>query len=50
MKEYSKYILIAKGVEYEVEKELFDNTITGDLIEIHDSKYSDIFLEIKKVN
>jgi len=50
MKENSKYILVIKGIEYNVEKELFDKVIEGDSIEIHESKYSDIFLEFKKID
>ena len=49
MKEYSKYILIINGVGHTVEKELFDSVIEGGLIEVHNSKYSDIFFEFKKV-
>ena len=49
MKEYSKYILVINGVGHNVEKELFDSVIEGGLIEVHDSKYSDVFLEFKKV-
>ena len=48
MNKYSKYFFIVKGVEYDVEKELFDNVIEGDTIEIHYSKYSDILLEFRK--
>ena len=49
MRSYSKYVLTIKGIENNVEKELFDNVKEGDLIEVHDSKHSDIFLEFKKI-
>ena len=50
MKEYSKYLLAVQGVNLDVEKELFDNVVAGDLIEIHFSQYSKTLLEFKKVN
>jgi len=50
MKAYSKYILILKGIEYDVEKELFEDVKEGDTVEIHNSKYSDILLGVKKRN
>lgn len=48
MKSYSRYILVIKGAGYDVEKELFDDVMEGSPIEIHNSKYSDVFLAIKK--
>jgi hypothetical protein len=48
MKPYSKYILILKGIEYDVEKELFDSVEKGNFVEIHNAKYSETLLEIKK--
>ena len=48
MKEYSKYTLVVNGVGFDVEKELFDSVVEGDLIEIHYSKYSEILLESNK--
>ena len=50
MKKYSEYILVVEGVNFDVEKELFDNVVAGDLIEIHFSQYSKTLLEFKKVN
>ena len=50
MKEYSKYTLVVKGVGFDVEKELFDSVVEGDLIEVHSSKYSEILLEFNKTN
>jgi len=49
MKEYSKYTLVIEGVGHDVEKELFDSVVEGDLIEIHNSKNSNIFLEFTKI-
>ena len=48
MKAYSKYILVIKGVAHDVEKELFDSIVEGNLIEIHEAKHSGIVLEFKK--
>jgi len=50
MNEYSKYILTIKGVEYDVVKEFFENVTVGETIEIHNSKYSGILLEIKRID
>jgi hypothetical protein len=41
MRPYSKYILILKGIEYNIEKELFDSVEKGDFVEIHNAKYSE---------
>jgi hypothetical protein len=49
MKPYSKYILVLKGIEYNVEKELFNNVEKGYFVEIHSAKYSNTLLEIKKI-
>ena len=48
MKGNTKYILMVKEVGYTVEKKLFDSVIEGGFVEIHDSTYSNIFLELKK--
>ena len=44
MKPYSKYVLTVNGIEYNVEKELFDTVEEGDFIEAHEAKYSEVLL------
>jgi len=44
MKAYSKYVLTVNGIEYNVEKELFDTVEEVDFIEVHEAKYSEVLL------